>query len=505
MPQIELPQVLTSVIDAGIDYVYSWGPLASKTLVLVPPFLQAQVATVADMVGMDVETVSYVLGLFLCYPLGMIMLGIPYGQSRHLFSFLLGAFLLQFTLGVQWIHHLISSLVGYAMILLLPRKTLKTALPVFAMVYVTLGHLHRQYINYLGWDLDFTGSQMVLTQKLYMIAWNLYDGEQLAKGKDDRTAKKLAKYSLSEVPSILEYLGYTFCFSNILAGPAVEFKTYLRACDGSLFTTPDGKPCKPPSNIIPTLKPLLISLLCLGIHLTLGAMFPLLNTEDPQRGTPAILNDEFLAKPLYERFFGAWMGLFALREKYYFGWKNAEGASNIWYAGFDGFDEKGNALGWDTSNNMDILGFELAQDLQSATKNWNIKTSFWLTRYVYMRTGGNLIAVYSMSAFWHGFYPGYYMFFLSVPLVTLCDRLAKKKLSPYFSASKFSLYGLAAFLATTITMNYMILAFVMLARSWAWAAYSSNYFFGHIGSIIFYFILSALPKPRIAENKDKKA
>jgi len=127
-------------------------------VVLVPDVLKAQVGVVADAIGMDTETVSYVLGMFMCYPLGMIMAQIPFGTSRHIFSFLLGAFLLQFTLGVQWIHHLISSLVAYGLILTLPRKTLKTALPVFAMTYMTLGHLHRQYINYLGWDLNFTGT-----------------------------------------------------------------------------------------------------------------------------------------------------------------------------------------------------------------------------------------------------------------------------------------------------------------------------------------------------------
>jgi len=505
LSELELPEFLTSAIDAGIQYVYSFGPACEKTVILVPEVLSSQVGNVADMIGMDTETVSYVLGMFLCYPLGLIMLGIPYGKSRHLFSFLLGAFLLQFTLGVQWIHHLISSLVAYAMILILPRKTLKTALPLFAVVYITLGHLHRQYINYLGWDLDFTGSQMVITQKLYMIAWNLYDGELLAKGKEDRAAKKLAKFSLKETPGLLEFLGYTFCFSTILAGPATEYTTYARACDGSLFKTPDGKPCKPPSNLIATLKPFGISLLCLGIHLTLSGIFPLLNTTDPQVGTPHILQEAFLAKPFVLRFFCAWMGLVALRQKYYFAWKNAEGAMNVWYSGFDGFDENGNSIGWDTSNNVNVLGFELAQDVQSATKNWNIKTSFWLTRYVYMRTNGSLLAVYALSAFWHGFYPGYYMFFLSVPLPTLCDRLAKKKIGPYFSKSKYSLYGLVSFLATTITINYMIFAFVMLAWSWSWEAYRTNYFFGHIGCIVFYIVLYLLPKPKVADEKKKNA
>ena len=61
----------------------------------------------------------------------------------------------------------------------------KTVVPLFIVGYCVLGHLHRQYVNYLGWDLDFTGPHMVLTIKLYSIAWNLYDGECLAKVRGD--------------------------------------------------------------------------------------------------------------------------------------------------------------------------------------------------------------------------------------------------------------------------------------------------------------------------------
>lgn len=438
--------------------------------------------------------------MFACYPLGLIMSMIPFGTPRHLFSFLLGAFLLQFTVGVQWMHHLISSLVAYALILILPRKTLKTALPVFAMTYMTFGHLHRQYTNYLGWDLDFTGTQMVLTQKLYMIGYNLYDGELLAKGKEDRAAKKCAPFALKDAPGLLEFLGYTFCFSNLLCGPATEYATYLKPIDGSIFKTPDGK-TKMPSTILPTLIPFVTCLVNLGIFMTLSAQFPLLDPTDPQRNTPYILTEEYLAIPFFTRFARTWLGLFALREKYYFGWKNAQGAQNIWYAGFDGYDEEGKEKGWETSNNIDILTFETAPDVSIMSRSWNKKTSAWLSKYVYMRTGGNLGAVYSMSAFWHGFYPGYYMFFLSVPIPSFCDRLAKKKISPYFSSASWTPYDIVCRLAVTITINYMILPFTMLAGSWAWAAYKSYYFFGHIGCVVFYIVLTMLPKPKKDDKK----
>lgn len=162
------------------------------------------VKSLAQTVGQDVETLEYLLGLLICYPLGMIMLSLPHGKIKHLFSFLLGAFLLQFTIGIQWIHQLISSLVAYAMFLILPSSLAKTVVPIFMMIYITAGHLHRQYINYLGWDMDFTGPQMVLTMKLYSLAYNLYDGEQIRKGKEDRAAKKCADVAVTSLPGIIE-------------------------------------------------------------------------------------------------------------------------------------------------------------------------------------------------------------------------------------------------------------------------------------------------------------
>jgi hypothetical protein len=162
------------------------------------------VESLSQTTGQDVETLEYLLGLIICYPLGMIMLSLPHGKVKHLFSFILGAFLLQFTIGIQWIHQLISSLVAYGIFLLCPAKTAKIVVPVFAMIYITAGHLHRQYINYLGWDMDFTGPQMVLTMKLYSLAYNLYDGELIRKGKEDRAAKKCASTAVSSLPGIIE-------------------------------------------------------------------------------------------------------------------------------------------------------------------------------------------------------------------------------------------------------------------------------------------------------------
>ncbi len=463
----------------------------------MPGFVTVQVEALAESIGFDVETLSYTLGMFLCYPLGIIMASLPYGKIKHLFSFLLGAFLLQFTIGKQWIHHFIAVIVSYILLHILPRSMSKTIVPTFIMAYVTLGHLHRQYVNYLGWDLDFTGSHMVLSMKLYSLAYNLYDGELIAKGKETRATKKCASVAVKDVPSFIEFLGYTFNFSTILAGPAFEYKIYADACDGTNLYDKNGKPKgKIPSQVIPSLKPFITSLICLGMFVVGSGMYPLLDPTDPQNATPVVITEEFLQKPWVHRYAYCWVSLFMIRMKYYFAWKNAEGASNIWYAGFEGFDDKGEPKGWEYSNNVDIIEFETAPNLKTLSAAWNKKTANWLGRYVYMRTGGSLFATYGMSAFWHGFYPGYYMFFLSVPLLTICERLGKKKISPKFSPKKWSLYGIVTIVVTSIAVEYMILAFQLLAFDWAYAGYKSHYFFGHIGAVIFYLVVSNMPSPK---------
>mmetsp|Transcript_18024 Transcript_18024/g.38895 ORF Transcript_18024/g.38895 Transcript_18024/m.38895 type:complete len:502 (-) Transcript_18024:247-1752(-) len=497
-----LPEVVQTGIEKMIEFAYSFEPYAAPTVVLVPSFVKEGVESLSASTGQDVETLEYLLGMLICYPLGMIMLALPYGKVKHLFSFILGAFLLQFTIGIQWIHHLISSMIAYVMFLVLPAKFAKTAVPVFAMIYITAGHLHRQYINYLGWDMDFTGPQMVLTMKLYMLAYNLADGDLLKKGKEDRAAKKCADVAISSVPGIIEYLGYTFCFASVLAGPAFEYKFYADACDGSLLYDKSGKPKgKIPSQVWPTLRPLFGSLLCLGIFVVGTGMYPLLDPNDPQNATPIPLTPEMLAKPAYARYAYSWLALFFIRFKYYFAWMNAEGASNIWYAGFEGFDASGNPKGWEVSNNIDVIQFETAPNLKTLSAAWNKKTANWLAKYVYIRTGGSLFATYGMSAFWHGFYPGYYLFFMSVPMMAFCERIGRKKLTPRFgNGKKWSPYGIVCIIATSLMTEYMIQPFQLLAFDWAWENWSSYYFAGHIVCVVFYLVVSNMPTPKTKET-----
>jgi len=483
------PTVFNAVMR-GINFIHSFEPLVRPSVVLVPPVVKETCAGLAAQAGQDIDTFNYTLGLFLAYPAGLVMLMLPYGHVRNLFSFVFGVFLLQFTIGVQWIHQLVSSMIAYTMICVLPHRASKTWVPCFAVLYCVAGHLHRQFINYLGWDLDFTGPQMVLTIKLCSLAYNLYDGECLRTGKESRAAKKCSKFALDRVPNLLEFLGYVFCFSNILAGPAYEFKIYKDAIEGTKIRGNKNVP----SSFLPTLKPFIVSIVCMGLFVFGNGTFPIMDPTDPQHNDPPWVMH---GSPWWKRYAYQWIALLFIRQKYYFAWKNAEGANNIWYAGFEGLNEDGEVIGWDNACNVDIISFETAPNLKTLSAAWNKKTANWLTRYIYMRTGGSLVATYSMSAFWHGFYPGYYFFFLSMPMLTACERIGRIKLSPYFhTGGKWSPWGIVTIVTTSFLIEYFVQPFQVLAWSWSVDIWKSHYFFGHILAAVFYAICTVIPKKK---------
>ena len=86
----------------------------------------------------------------------------------------------------------------------------------------------------------------------------------------------------------------------------------------------------------------------------------------------------------------------------------SEGANIL--AGF-GYDPR--SQNWNSLSNMDIVAFELAGNIRTGSRSWNQRTQQWIERIVYVESGKSLVATYFVSAFWHGFYPGYYIFFMT--------------------------------------------------------------------------------------------
>lgn len=55
-----------------------------------------------------------------------------------------------------------------------------------------------------------------------------------------RVLKARRDYAIRSVPNVLEFFGYVYCFSSILAGPAFEYKEYHNATSGKGYEKVTG-------------------------------------------------------------------------------------------------------------------------------------------------------------------------------------------------------------------------------------------------------------------------
>jgi lysophospholipid acyltransferase len=117
------------------------------------------------------------------------------------------------------------------------------------------------------------------------------------------------------------------------------------------------------------------------------------------------------------------------RLKYYGVWKMAEGACILSGIGFNGYNADGSTR-WDRVTNVSPLALETSQNNKEFLEAWNQNTNKWLKNYVYLRVTSkgkkpgfrSAMATFTTSAVWHGFYPGYYLTFVSAGFIQTCGK-----------------------------------------------------------------------------------
>lgn len=286
-------------------------------------------------------------------------------------------------------------------------------------------HIHRMYVDYMGWSMDSTASQMILLIKLTSFAYNYYDGVVgNSEPISNRTQETRRRLAITKLPSLLEYFGYVYNFTTFIAGPAFEFREYMNAIEGAQFVFKGQRRTASPLGA--AAMKLALSLIFMVMLVAFGPYTDLMGVLRMQESIAVKWGHILVA-------------LFLTRVKYYVAWKLAEGATILSGAGFEGFDEQGNVKGWNGVSNVDILGFEFGESIRDLSRSWNKGTQQWLERYVYSRTGNSLVATYMCSAIWHGFYPGYYLFFLTGKR-RVHDQSVSASMSTYVSVTDATQY-----------------------------------------------------------------
>lgn len=368
-----------------------------------------------------------------------------------------------------------------------------------------------------------------MTIKLTSLAYNIFDGafesyyrEEIEKSsKMSRFYSDFLSVSVRGVPNPLEFLGYVFCTPTLLAGPAVEYRQYYDAANN--VNTPWG------SRVWQGSLKFLVGLVFFGLTAVSGGYFP---RGDPASGDVTLVPNTILAQPFFYKAAWTWALLLTFRFKYYGAWKLSEGAANMAGIGYKEHSSAGQAAAskaaavtgksasasnaviadWDGASNMNVWGFETAPKVKDALRFWNMRTQNWLSRYVYLRVprtaSMNTLAVYTLSALWHGFYPGYYLTFLSAPLFSFVDDALSTRVKPRMAAMGSAaavLYDLVGRVCASFALNYTVLPFQALGWKESVAAWSAFGYAGHAVAVALYILLMLIPEVKAKKAEGKTA
>ncbi|KAJ3400835.1 hypothetical protein CcCBS67573_g08020 [Chytriomyces confervae] len=375
-------------------------------------------------------------------------------------------------------------------------------MPVFvlilSMAVLGMNHLNAQFFqDELSPRFDQTVPMMVAVQKMATFAWSIHDGTK----SDTKLSKTQKSLKISTVPSILQYLGFIFFYPSFILGPSFHFNTYNDFVNTSgQFRLAAGATMLP-GRWLYFSKTLAIGLVCVAIH-TFAS--PILTYDFG-------LTDAFLGYSFIERCAYLLASALVQQCQFFSAWKLAEGACILCGFGYNGADEKNaGAFKWDRCENVRIWEIELAENPRMFLSAWNVQTALWLRSAVYLRLAPEPLpdqtleeareakanasfathATFLVSAFWHGFYPGFYLTFITLSFLVSANRISRKWIRPLFHdpASKLhsflSVYHVVGWAATCIGMNYATVGMQMKRFNSAMILWGRIYFSVHVALVV---------------------
>ncbi|KAI9024602.1 MBOAT, membrane-bound O-acyltransferase family-domain-containing protein [Hyaloraphidium curvatum] len=387
----------------------------------------------------------------------------------------------------------------------LPRRRLGPVTMAIVMLHLAANHLAKQLTATLGNQkaFDFTASLMVLAIKLTSYAFSVGDS---AVPEEKMTPLQRARV-IREVPGLLEFMGYAFFWGGFLAGPAFDYSLYAKWIDGSLYAAAEDADAKAngsnatsngaskeanghavaharPKTVVPTLR-------ALGTGLSFAVLYALFG----KYGYHYLLTPAYASLSTLPRIM--WLNVTGIvaRTKFYAAWKIAEGACIAVGLGYTPPSGDKPAT-FSRLSNVNPTEIEGAQNLKQYGDNWNINTQSWLRFTVHERCkdlgikgGLEVWIVFLVSSFWHGFYPGYYMTFLSLAVMISLSRTIRNSVRPLFvSPSPLAqykrLYDLATWLTTQLVVNYTVAPFMLLTWHKSWSAWAGVGYWGHIAALL---------------------
>ncbi|OQR68383.1 membrane-bound O-acyltransferase domain-containing protein 2-like [Tropilaelaps mercedesae] len=452
---------------------------------------------VASLVGVQLDKLNYIAAGFGCILLGSFYRIVLHPSratpvARQLYTIVVGMLILYFCFGTDTKHMFYQTTLSYLLMVFCPMETLPKATLFVNLGYQSVMHALRMYYDYEGYTLDITGALMMLTQRLTSLAFSLRDGQQ-----PEKCTPYMLKQAIKSKPAPISYFAYGFEFHQILCGPLIPFHEFEAVTNGTIFTerqraakergdcdskqTPNADPS-------PTRYVLERSFYCLLCIFVVVFVVPIFRIE-------FLFSDEFRNSLIPVKLFWLFVYTALTRQQYYVIWKMAEAicnSSNFGYRYVNGEDR------WDGCTNVDIWGVETAVSQRDGLAAWNKSTQRWLRNICYDRVAtSKTLMTFFLSAAWHGFYPGYYLTFMTLAVQTLAARSVRRSIRPFFQGSSIRrlAWDVITFAATLTGFAYATIPFILLSFDKAISMWSEVYFYGHVFSVLAIFVLPRVIAP----------
>eukprot|EP00048_Salpingoeca_helianthica_P011091 m.159356 g.159356 ORF g.159356 m.159356 type:complete len:495 (-) comp15180_c0_seq4:38-1522(-) len=259
------------------------------------------------------------------------------------------------------------------------------------------------------------GALMYVTQKMTSLAFGLSDGLRPL----DQLVGEQRRCAVITPPTPLEFLAYLFFVpASLTQGPHVFFVDFRAYMHG---TAPRGTvlPC-----LYAIVKKLSAGAACVLLYRLPGMMnWVSLSTVH------LLSNPQWIASHnLAERVGHMLSSFFHIRMFFYINWFPVDAALNAAGYGFVGIRADGSE-NWDGASNSKIVETEFGISPKMMLDGWHVQTTRWL-RYVAYDRSGSLILARVVLAFWHGLDPRYPAIWLSLAIVTIAARRARRNLRP---------------------------------------------------------------------------
>ncbi|KAJ2040775.1 Lysophospholipid acyltransferase 1, partial [Coemansia sp. S2] len=287
------------------------------------------------------------------------------------------------------------------------------------------------------------------------------------------------------------YLGYVFFFPGFAVGPSFEMSTYRRMI--SFDSTAYRRQLNTRAY-----STLLVGLFWMVVYVVYNPTFTFLH----------LTTNEFQYKGMVGKAVYLCTAGVVARAAYYTAWKMSEGACVLAGLGFDGLDDSG-SVRWMDISNVHISSVELGTSIRELIDGWNIGTNTWLRHHVYLRimsqstkhvppssSTAATVMTFLVSAWWHGFYPGYYLTFVIAALVSSAARTLRRNLNPLVTQTnspnaKFA-YNIAGWALSKYTLDFVVSPFMVLTLPLSLNAWRNNYFSVPIAVVLIHLTFNVL-------------